>query len=56
MRKGAKLHRGFADDIELRVKDGVYKVPVSIFDTLIDQHQIKPERNGGGQMGFYRLA
>ena len=56
MRKGAKLHRGFADDIELRVKDGVYKVPASIFDTLIDQHQIKPERNGGGQRGFYRLA
>jgi hypothetical protein len=51
-KKGAKLHRGFADDIELRVKDGVYKVPVSIFDTLIDQHQIKPEKSGGGQMGF----
>jgi hypothetical protein len=31
-------------------------VPVSIFDALIDQHQIKPDKRGGGQMGFYRLA
>ena len=51
MKKGAKLHRGFGDKIELRISGAVVLVPVKIFDSLIDQGQIV--FNGDG---FYRLA
>jgi hypothetical protein len=51
MKKGAKLHRGFADKIELRLPGGVVFIPQAIFDSLIDQGQIVPEDDG-----FYRVA
>ncbi len=55
MKNGAKLYRGFADKIELRLSDGrIIEVPVPIFDGLIDEHRIVSEN--GGPRGFYRLA
>jgi len=53
MKKGAKLHRAFADKIELRLHDKVVLVPVDIFDSLIDERRIVPE---GGAAGYYRAA
>jgi hypothetical protein len=44
MRKGAKLHRGFADKIELRFTDGLsFGVPMQTFDSLIDERRIVSE-------------
>jgi hypothetical protein len=51
IKKGAKLYRGFGDEIELRLAEGVAFLPLSIFDSLIDQGQIVPEKGG-----FYRAA
>jgi hypothetical protein len=52
---GAKLYRGFGNQIELLLVDGtVGLVPHSLFDRLIDEHKIVPE--SGDQIGFYRLA
>jgi hypothetical protein len=55
IRKGAKLYRGFGDNIELRMPDGglVY-VPQLIFDGLVDESRIVSE--SGVATGFYRLA
>lgn len=55
MRKGAKLHHGFADKIDLRFTDGLsLGVPIQTFDSLIDEHRIVSKN--GAPSGFYRLA
>ena len=51
MNKGASFYRGFGDQIELRLPNGVAFVPLTIFDSLIDQGQIVPDKDG-----FYRVA
>jgi hypothetical protein len=55
MREGATLHRGFGDQIELRLTDGRnVAVPARMFDALIDEHKIKSET--GNPSGFYHLV
>jgi hypothetical protein len=54
MKRGAKLYRGFGDQVELRIADSVTVIiPVPVFNALIDEHKIS---ESGEANGFYRLA
>jgi hypothetical protein len=51
MKRGAKLHRGIAERIELRLAHGIIIVPAAIFDALVAENRIVPDGRG-----FYRLG
>ena len=54
MKNGAKLYRGFADKIELRIPNkGTVMIPAGIFDSLRDEKRIVSE--SGEATGFYKL-